>query len=231
MVYLRPSSIDPFNGTFLRREGAMAHLFKCPACGHRLRVSDDWLGKPLVCTRCSEVIRLPSREDLAHSLSQSATKANEGALSKLLRKAPGESSAALEGSIRGAISGLLAGTLVRLFADLLFRKAVGNIVSDILHEFVIGFGLGALLGAILGVAGRRLRPDFPTKSGPALLAGGAVIGSLVAAIILDFRWIPFGAGIGAVGAKLWPLRGSRVSAAPSPPHHRTPVDPSQRRGR
>jgi hypothetical protein len=209
----------------------MAHLFKCPACGHRHRVSDDWLGKPLVCTRCGEVIRLPSSQDLAHSLSQSATKAEGGMLSKLLTKAPGEPSAALEGSIRGAISGLLAGTLVPVVAGILFRKGVGDIVNDILPECVIGFGVGALLGAILGVAGRRLRPDFPTKSGPAQLAGGAVIGSLVAAIIQDFRWIPLGAGIGAVGAKLWPLPGSRVGAAPNLPRPWTPEGPSQRRRR
>ena len=206
----------------------MAHLFKCPACGHKHSVSEDWLGKVLVRTRCSEVIQLPSSQDLADSLSQSAKKAEEGALSKLLKKAPGEPSAALEGSIPGAISGILAGTLVPLLGGIFFRKAVGRIVSEILFGAVIGFGLGALLGAILGVAGRRIRPDFPPKSGRVLLAGGAVIGSLVAVILQDFRWIPLGAGIGAVGPKLWPLPGSRVGAAANPPRHKTPEEDPHR---
>jgi hypothetical protein len=202
----------------------MAHVFKCPACGHRQRVSDDWLGKVLMCSRCSEVIQLPSGQDLADSLSHSAKKGDGGPLSKLLKKAPDEPSAALEGSIPGAISGILAGTLIPLIIGLLHHVAVGRIVHEILFGGVIGVGLGALLGAILGVAGRRIRPDFPTKSGPVLLAGGAVIGSLVAVILQDFRWIPLGAAIGAVGPKLWPFPGSRVPASAKPPLHKSPED-------
>jgi hypothetical protein len=200
----------------------MAHLFKCPACGHRHQVSDDWLGKVLVCTRCSEIIRLPSSQDLADSSSPSAKKADGGALARLLTKAPGEPSAALEGAIRGAVSGLLAGTLVPLLEDLLLQKAIGDIFSEVLYGCVVGFGLGTLLGAILAVTGRRIRPDFPSKSGPALLVGGAVIGSLVAAILQYFLWIPVGAAIGAVGARLWPLVGSRAGAGGKPACHRTP---------
>jgi hypothetical protein len=210
----------------------MAHLFKCPACGHKHHVSDDWLGKVLVCTRCSEVIPLPSSQDLADSLSHSATKADEGALARLRTKAPDGPSAALEGAIPGAVSGLLAGTLVPLLEDLLLQKAIGDIVSEVLYGCVVGFGLGTLLGAILAVAGRSIRPDFPTRSGPALLAGGAVIGGLVVAILQDYLWIPVGAAIGAVGARLWPLVGSRVAAGGKPARHRTPEGhPGPRRGK
>jgi hypothetical protein len=195
----------------------MANHFTCPACGHQHQVVEERLGKRLKCTACGAVLKLSPGKAVPESPPQPAAEAGETVGPGLLKKALGDPSAALEGSVPSAISGVLAGVLVALLAGILRGETFGETVGNALLGFVIGCGLGTLLGAILGAAGRRLRPDFQSKAGFARPVGGALIGCLVVAIVVGFRWVPLGAGLGAVGAKLWTLLCDRVESATNAP--------------
>jgi hypothetical protein len=184
-------------------------------------VSNERLGKKLTCMACDERFTLSPGEARAESSSQPAAEADETWGPKLLQKALGDPSAVLDGVIPGAVSGVVAGVFVALLVGILTGEAVGETVFKVLFGFVTGFVVGTLLGAILGVGGRRIRPDVQIKSGFALLVGGAVIGGLVAVIVEPFRWLPLGAGLGAVGAHLWALLCRRVESAAAPPGRKT----------
>jgi hypothetical protein len=190
----------------------MAHFLKCPACGHKHRASNDRVGKKLMCSKCNEVFPFsPTPATAAPSSPPEGPGATLGL--QFVKKAMGDPSAALDGALPGAASGLLAGIFGALVVGLVRGESVGEIVAKILLGFVVGFGMGTFLGAILGAYGRRHRPDLRIEPGRALLAGGAVIGSLVVALVENFRWIPVGAGLGAIGAVLWTWLCNRLEAA------------------
>jgi hypothetical protein len=142
----------------------------------------------------------------------------------LLKKTLGDPTAAVDGSIPGAISGVFAGVLIAILAGILSGEAGGETVAKVLLGFVVGFGVGTLLGATLAAVGRRFRPNFQIRPGFALVAAGAVIGSLVAAIAGASRWIALGGVLGGVGANLWPLLCRHVESAISCPPSRLNLD-------
>jgi hypothetical protein len=196
----------------------MAHLLKCPACGHQHRVSEDQRRKKIICAECEEVFPFSSTQAAAKP--SPPTGSDEAFWSKSLKKVLGDPSAALDGALPGAISGVVVGVLGAISVGIFTGEPVGELIGAILVGFVVGFGVGTLLGAALGVCARRFRPAMRIELGLPVLCGGAVIGAIVAAIVEGLRWLPLGAGIGAAGAVLWPLLCSRVETAANEPEDR-----------
>jgi hypothetical protein len=196
----------------------MTHARKCPSCGRIYRVPENRLGKKLRCAVCENIFVLSPSEAIAESSSPPTGKADKTLRPKFFFwKRLGDPAAAVEGSIPGAISGVVAGSLGAFLAGIFSGEAAGEIIGSVLTGFVIGFGVGAVLGGILGAVRQRLRRDSRVEPGFTLFFWGAVIGSVVAVFVESFRWIPLGAGLGAVGASLWPLFCRRVEAAVNPP--------------
>jgi hypothetical protein len=187
-------------------------------CGHKHRVSDDRLGKKIKCMACDEVFRLSPSKAISESPPQPAKDADEPLGRRLVKKALGDPSAALDGCIPGAIGGVLAGMVVPVFAGIFTSEEGGGIIGKAFLGFLIGFGIGVVVGAVWGAGGRRFVPGFQVKPGRALLGAGAVIGTIVAVIAEhDWRWIPLGAIVGAAGAYLWVVVCNRVEAAMNAP--------------
>ena len=203
----------------LRKAKDMEHVFKCPACGHKHSIPEELLGKKLICKVCDEVFPLSLRKALPDPASRPVQKTDQPWRSKILRKVVPDPSMAVDGAIPGAVSGILAGVLVPILVGIVSPVGAGETISKVMLGFVWGFGLGAFLGALLGVIGRRLDPTFQIEPGYTMLLGGGVIGTLVVILVEPVRWLPFGAGIGALGANLWPLLCKRVESTafrPSP---------------
>jgi MFS family permease len=97
---------------------------------------------------------------------------------------------------------------------------LGVVTANVLLGFVGGFGVGTLGGMLLMALGRRFRADFRIRAGILSFLLGAAIGAVVTLLLEDRKWIPLGAGIGAVGATLWPVLFRRLEAKLNPP---TPV--------
>jgi hypothetical protein len=193
----------------------MPHQARCPTCGHKQRIDDDRSGKKMMCVECEEILRCPPKESTVEP-PDPGPGADEARGLKLLKRALGNPAAALDGALPGAASGLLAGVLGTALVGFFTAASVGEIIATMLLGFVIGFGVGTTLGAVFGVWARRLRPDLRIEAGFRLLAGGAVIGSVVVGVVAGLRWLALGAAIGSVGALLWPLLCSRVETAQSP---------------
>jgi len=149
-----------------------------------------------------------------------AAKPDNRLVPKVAKMIVPDPSVAAEEGVSGAISGILAGVLSAIVAGIVKGEAFGDILGAVLLGFVIGFGVGAVLGALLGAAGRHVRADFSIARGYAPLVCGALIGTVVAALLENIYWAPLGAALGAVGAHLWPLFCRRVdsgTALPSRP--------------
>src|SRR6516165_4387080 len=117
----------------------MAHLFPCPACGHKHRVSDNLVGRKVKCTACDAVFRLSPGQALAEP-PPAAKAAEAGWGTRLLHKVMDDPSAALDGAIAGAIGGVLAGVVVAVPAGIVSGEAAGETVVRVLLGFVLGIG-------------------------------------------------------------------------------------------
>jgi hypothetical protein len=193
----------------------MPHKMRCPTCGHRHQIDDDRSGQKMMCVKCEEIFRCPPKESTVEPLGPGAG-ADEARGLKFLKRALGNPAAALDGALPGAASGLFAGVLGTALVGVFTGASVGEIIGTMLLGFVVGFGVGTTLGAVFGVWARRLRPDMRIEAGFRLLAGGAVIGSVVVGVAGGLRWLALGAAFGSVGALLWPLLCSQVETAQSP---------------
>jgi hypothetical protein len=191
----------------------MKRLLKCPFCGHAFRVSENRLGKGLRCPKCDEEFK--SIVPDAPSKPESGGKAPAGR--KFLGISVGDPSVVLEGSVPGAIGGLLAGVLGTLLVGIITGENLGVVAANVLLGFVGGFGVGTLGGMLLMTFGRRFRSDFRIEPGILSFLTGAAIGAVVSLLLVERKWIPLGAGLGAVGATLWPLLFRRLEAKLNPP--------------
>ena len=81
------------------------HLFKCPLCGQEHRISDDLVGKKVVCKACEEVFPLSPDQIIVKLPTRPAKKVEEPWGPKLFKKVLRDPEAALDGSIPGAFSG------------------------------------------------------------------------------------------------------------------------------
>jgi hypothetical protein len=198
----------------------MGPFVRCPLCGSKQQVSEDRIGKRVRCAGCEEVFAASLAEGGAQAKPRSARKPNISPRLPWFRRVIGDPSAAVDGSIPGAFSGVLAGVLGALVAGVVSMQAPGTILGVMLLGFVIGFAIGTLLGALLGVCVKHFHPDFHFYVGWASALGGAVIGTIVVTFVENFRWVPIGAGFGALGFNLWLLFCTRVETtlnSPTPP--------------
>jgi len=165
---------------------------------------------------CDEVFTLSPGRGIAEPATQ-ATIADDTFTSRLLKKVVGDPAAVIDAAIPGAISGVLAGILVAILVGIPTGRPFGEIITKVLVGFMVGFAVGTLLGAFLGVAVKRSRPDYQIKPGFALLIAGGVIGGVVTILIESYRWIPLGAGVGALVANAWAIFCERLDAVTNPP--------------
>jgi hypothetical protein len=207
--------------TFFRnREESVTHLVKCPYCGEERQVSNDRFGKKVRCTACENIF-ISSLSEAVVRPAPPAEKPDQRLMPKVAKMIVPDPSAAAEECISGAISGILAGVVGAIVAGIVQGQGFGDIFGAVLLGFVIGFGVGAVLGALLGAAGRHVRADFSMQRGYAPLVCGALIGTIVTALLENIYWAPLGAALGAVGAHLWPVFCRRVDAVTAPPSRPT----------
>jgi hypothetical protein len=198
----------------------MKRLLKCPFCGHAFRVSENRLGRGLTCPSCNEEFKSILADAAAESSSQRGAGGKAPVGRKFLGISIGDPSVVLEGSVPGAIGGLMAGMLGTLVIGIITGENLGVVAANVMLGFVGGFGVGTLGGMLLMALGRRFRADFRIKAGFLSFLLGAAIGAVVTWLLEERKWIPLGAGIGAVGATLWPMLFRRLEAKLNPP---TPV--------
>ncbi len=185
----------------------MVHsIFRCPACGHSLRVPDDQPVNTRTCTACGEVFEgapaVRVRRDIPDPRPDPA---EPSLLVRLGQKAGADQALMLDGAIGGAFGGVLAGVLVGAAAGWTHSAAgtsvggaVGGVLSGLLTGFIAGVGYGIVAGLGLGHWGRsRLTPRQTA------VLGGVLTGSTVSLMVGGWSWIPVGAALGAGGGLLW----------------------------
>ncbi len=191
----------------------MLHEFRCPSCGHKLRVPEDRLGREVRCQACNEAFA--AARGRAVSRTEEVQKDEEPAPSLLVRlgkKTGAEKAVVLEGAIGAALAGIVVGVLVGAIAggsrqatNEALGGTVGGVISGIFFGFIIGFGAGTLIGGLIGASGKLFGLLFTLTARRAAVLGGLLTGGAMALIVGNRQWAAVGVPLGGVASYLWSL--------------------------
>jgi hypothetical protein len=172
------------------------YIFKCPACGFKHSVRDEWPHRSIRCAGCAEVFPVRVNRGPAPSAAGNGPETGEGPASWLPA-----------GAVEAAVPGALAGAAAGLVAGLLSGGTFGAALAGLLFGFIIGFAVGTPGGALLGACGWLFRAGANVKAGLPMALFGAVVGCVSAVVIAGPYSLPLAAGgaVAAGGANLWAL--------------------------
>ena len=197
----------------------MAHLFRCPSCGHKICWPDDLSPRAVRCTACNHTFTA-SHEDAIGRVAERARKTErQNFVFKLSRMVGVDITLLLDGAIGAALGGILAGILIGGIAGM-FRDdlsiegmGIGAVVTGIFSGLVFGILAGIIVGLLVGCSANIITHLVGVPMGSVPLVAGLIAGAAVAVLVGSIWWSLVGAGLGACGTWIWRALSSWAESA------------------
>ena len=192
----------------------MVNVIQCPSCRHRLKISDERLGKKLSCPACGQSFE-PTKYHVLDKVSgpEDLTKKETPRTfwEVLAKKTGADPTVLLDAVIGGAIGGLIAGVFAGVLYNAVGREVgpdaiggrVGAIFNGILFGFIIGFAAGTVSGCLVGISSKLVNRLLTLTSKRASIISGVLSGGIVATAVGDQNLTLIGALLGGLFAYAW----------------------------
>lgn len=159
---------------------------RCPGCGQTIAAPDSAAGHKAKCPKCGGVIRIPSPDPAAALAAALSSRSAPGGaavaeVQAALQEGPGEGSPAASEptpSSRSAAAGHTSATTIDRMIARTSPYGSLRLMSAII------FGVGVAMAAILLLGGLSGLIIISTRYGQPLIAVGAFVGAVVAALVL-----------------------------------------------